>query len=390
MNGGWQQRDFEDCIESVKYSEKVQRKDFKGEGRFPVISQEFDFINGYWDNPADVFRVKTPLVVFGDHTKVLKYVDFDFVLGADGVKLLQPRDFLLPKFFFYQLQSIDLDTLGYARHYRLLKESRLSYPSLSEQQRIVGILDEAFAAIATAKANTEQNLTNARALFVSQLHAAFSQRGEGWLERSVGDVCEFENGDRGENYPSKDVQTTSGIPFINAGHLGSDGIDLAEMNFIPRSRFDLLGAGKVRRGDVLFCLRGSLGKVAIVNNLDEGAIASSLVILRPGRAVSGDYLLAYLKSDLCAREIERYRNGAAQPNLSARSLSQFRIPIPPQEEQQRIVDMLGTLWEETQRLDSLAQQKLAALDALKKSLLHQAFTGQLTGGGAERSIAGAT
>src|ERR1035441_8439643 len=94
MKNGWKQQPFEDCIEPVTYSQKIQRKDFLDEGAYPVVSQEENFINGYWDNESDLFKVTSPLVVFGDHTKVLKYVDFDFVLGADGVKILLPRAFL--------------------------------------------------------------------------------------------------------------------------------------------------------------------------------------------------------------------------------------------------------------------------------------------------------
>ena len=103
MKSGWKKQPFEDCIEPVTYTQKIQRKDFLHDGAYPVVSQEEDFINDYWDNEADLFKVTTPIVVFGDRTKVLKYVDFDFVLGADGVKILQPREFLLPKFFFYSV-----------------------------------------------------------------------------------------------------------------------------------------------------------------------------------------------------------------------------------------------------------------------------------------------
>ena len=118
MKAGWQIKSFEECIEKVTYT----GKDFLDSGEYPVVSQEESFINGYWNNQADVFKVHTPVVIFGDHTKVLKYVDFDFVLGADGVKLLCPKAFLLPRFFYYQLQSVNLDSLGYARHYKLLRE----------------------------------------------------------------------------------------------------------------------------------------------------------------------------------------------------------------------------------------------------------------------------
>lgn len=156
MKNGWKKKTFEDCIEKVTYTQKVQQKNFLSDGKYPIISQEEEFVNGYWDKETDLFKVATPVVVFGDHTKVFKYVDFDFVLGADGVKILQPLEFLLPKFFHYQLQTANLDSLGYARHYRLLKELEIAYPPFPEQQRIVGILDEAFEGIATAKTNAEK------------------------------------------------------------------------------------------------------------------------------------------------------------------------------------------------------------------------------------------
>jgi hypothetical protein len=151
----------------------------------------------------------------------------------------------------------------------------------------------------------------------------------GWQIRKLGDICSFENGDRGTNYPSRSFQTKEGIPFINAGHLTDGGITIENLNFIPRDHFNLLSQGKIRSGDILFCLRGSLGKFAGVGSLSEGAIASSLVIVRPKERVSDKFVLAYFSSDLCADMINRFKSGTAQPNLSAKSLSKFKIPIPP-------------------------------------------------------------
>lgn len=133
----------------------------------------------------------------------------------------------------------------------------------------------------------------------------------GWTQKTLEEVCSFENGDRGENYPSRSVQTTSGIPFINAGHLTDAGIDFTNMNYIPRERFDILGNGKIRRGDILFCLRGSLGKFASVGDLSQGSIASSLVIVRPKDSVLNKFILAYFQSHICAEMINQFKNGAA-------------------------------------------------------------------------------
>ncbi|MEE2024864.1 restriction endonuclease subunit S, partial [Alkalimonas mucilaginosa] len=163
-----------------------------------------------------------------------------------------------------------------------------------------------------------------------------------WPKVKLGSVCKLINGDRGQNYPSKDALFSEGIPFINAGNLQDDlSIKCSGANFISQERFNLLSNGKVSPGDILFCLRGSLGKFAIVDNqISQGAIASSLVILRPDSKLDRNFLKNYLRSTLCKREIERFENGAAQPNLSAKDLKEFEIPLPPLAEQKRIAAIL--------------------------------------------------
>ena len=170
----WGETPFEECIDRVRYSAKIQRKDFLAEGPFAIVSQEAGSPNGFWDKEADVFRHDKPVVIFGDHTRVLKYVDFDFVLGADGVKILQPADILHPKFFFHQLCSIDLPSLGYARHYRLLAEQVLRYPPIKEQQRIAAELDALAAETRRLEGLYERKAAALDELKQSLLHQAFS------------------------------------------------------------------------------------------------------------------------------------------------------------------------------------------------------------------------
>ncbi|MGY2963181.1 type I restriction enzyme S subunit [Pseudomonas sp. TE36184] len=163
-----------------------------------------------------------------------------------------------------------------------------------------------------------------------------------WPVVKLGVVCKLVNGDRGKNYPSKDSILSKGIPFINAGNLTKDhSIVCSGANYISEETYNLLSNGKVQQGDILFCLRGSLGKFAIVDSaVPKGAIASSLVIIRPDRRLDEGYLKNYLRSTLCAREITRFENGAAQPNLSAKDLREFEIPLPPVPEQKRIAATL--------------------------------------------------
>jgi type I restriction enzyme S subunit len=191
------------------------------------------------------------------------------------------------------------------------------------------------------------------------------------------DLCEFENGDRGTNYPNKSARTVTGIPFINAGHLTEAGLDFGSMDYISRERFELLGAGKVQPGDILFCLRGSLGKFASVGDLQEGAIASSLVIVRPTKAILPELVLAYFRSHLCAEMILKFANGAAQPNLSSKNLGQFIMPVPPAAKQREIVEIFEKVSKELATLEVTYEEKNRKLEELKTSILDTAFTGRL-------------
>jgi type I restriction enzyme S subunit len=191
---------------------------------------------------------------------------------------------------------------------------------------------------------------------------------KGWELVNIGAHCRFENGDRGKNYPGRKAFVSKGVPFVNAGHLGKGQLDLSEMNYIPREHFERLGSGKIQSRDLLFCLRGSLGKYAVVDNLEEGAIASSLVIVRPSEKLSPHYLSYYFGSSLCTEEISQYANGAAQPNLSAKSLAAFKIPLPPLDEQQQIVAILDEAFEGLDRAKANTEANLKSARELFESI----------------------
>lgn len=378
MKQGWRKQPFEDCIERVTYTQKVQRKDFLIDGVYPIISQEEDFINGYWDNEADLFKVTTPIVIFGDHTKVLKYVDFDFVLGADGVKILQPREFLLPKFFFYQLQTANLDSLGYARHYKLLKELEIAYPGRPEQQRIVTILDEAFDGIATAKATAEKNLQNARALFESYLNAVYLGRGaDAWPTRRLGDVFEVGSSKR---IHERDW-SPSGVPFYG----GKEIVQLAKFGhavsnaYISEQKYHdyALKYDMPKPGDILITARGTIGVGYVVQKSDKFYYKDGNIIsMRAKEAANPHYLLYAFRSNALADQLGDL-SGTTVTHLPLEKAKELLLRMPEIDIQNAMVERTMEFEGETQRLESIYQQKLAALETLKKSLLHRAFSGEL-------------
>jgi type I restriction enzyme S subunit len=193
-----------------------------------------------------------------------------------------------------------------------------------------------------------------------------------WRTGTLADVCHFENGDRGKNYPGKSAILDKGVPFVNAGDLNDGALRRGPLSYISAEHFRKLSNGKFKKGDILFCLRGSLGKFAVIEDDISGAIASSLIIIRPKDSISRSYLKSYLGSKICEEQIDLYRNGAAQPNLAASSLKKFSIPLPPLEEQQRIAAILS-------KADVLRRKREHAIDLLhsiEKSIFVEMFEKQ--------------
>lgn len=262
---------------------------------------------------------------------------------------------------------------------------QFSYPPLPEQQRIVAILDQAFDGIAAAKANAEKNLQNARALFASHLDSVFSQRGEGWVERKLGDknLAEIIDGDRGTNYPkASDFVDDGYCLFLNTKNVRPDGFAFETTMFITKEKDSCLRKGKLRRQDVILTTRGTIGNVGLYSDdveFEHVRINSGMLIFRVNqRQLLPSFLFEMLRSPAVKTQIKEHTSGAAQPQLPIKTLVNFTIFVPTSlEEQQMIVGATRKLLEQTQRLEAIYRQKLAALDELKKSLLHQAFAGEL-------------
>ncbi|EKE68383.1 restriction endonuclease subunit S [Oceanibaculum indicum] len=192
---------------------------------------------------------------------------------------------------------------------------------------------------------------------------------QNWSWSVADQLWDFENGDRSSNYPSRDQLVDDGIPFVNAGHLVNGRISLEEMNFITAEKFASLGGGKLRQGDQVYCLRGSLGKHAVFDLDRDAAIASSLVILRPVISDCVPYLSLYFDSDIAQTMLRRFDNGSAQPNLSSANLRKYEVPLPPLAEQRRIVAKVEELMALLDQMEAARQQREATRDRLTAASL---------------------
>lgn len=199
-----------------------------------------------------------------------------------------------------------------------------------------------------------------------------------WAWADLAELATLINGDRGKNYPSTGAFVPSGVPFINAGHLNAGSIGFSEMNYITEDRYNLLRSGKIQLRDILYCLRGSLGKAALVTNIEKGAIASSLVIIRAADKIDERYLYYFLIGPMGTNEITKYDNGSAQPNLSARSVKAYRVPLAPINEQLRIVAKIEELFSDLDAGIAALERIKANLKRYRAAVLKAAVEGKLT------------
>ncbi len=263
-----------------------------------------------------------------------------------------------------------------------LKALTIPIPPLPEQQRIVGILDEAFASIAIAKANAEKNLQNARALFESHLQAVFSQHGEGWMENNLKSLTS-KIGSGATPLGGEEAYKVEGISLIRSLNVYDLGFRYKKLAFIDDTQAERLSNVIVERKDVLLNITGaSVTRCCVVpEDVLPARVNQHVSIIRPiSNKLDAEFLHYLLISkpykDLLLQTGEE--GGSTRQAITKAQIQEFKIVHPKTlKEQQTIVANLDTIASETQRLESIYQQKLAALDALKKSLLHQAFSGQL-------------
>jgi type I restriction enzyme, S subunit len=282
------------------------------------------------------------------------------------------------RFLHYLLTTLELTTLakgvkpGINRNEVYSQVTKV--PPLHEQQRIVGLLDEAFESIATAKANGEKNLQNARGLFESHLQYVFTQRGKGWKEKTLDEIATIFGRGKSKHRPRNAPFLYGGkYPFVQTGDIRNADHTVTEYSQ-TYSEAGLAQSKLWPKGTICITIAANIAETAILGF--DACFPDSVigVVANPKEADVG--FIEYLLQSFKAR-IQAMGKGSAQANINLGTFENERFPFPPVAEQKQIVDTLDELREETQRLASLYERKLAALEALKKSLLHQAFIGQL-------------
>jgi type I restriction enzyme S subunit len=251
----------------------------------------------------------------------------------------------------------------------------IEFPSnVTEQHRIVTLLDEAFADIATAKANAEKNLQNARELFESHLQTLFAQRGEGWKDKTLEEISTTFGRGKSRHRPRNDPALYGGqYPFVQTGDVRNAEHIITEFSQ-TYSEAGLAQSKLWPKGTICITIAANIAETGILGF--DACFPDSVIGVVPDPKEAEVGYVEYVLQSFKAR-LQALGQGSAQANINMGTFENERFPFPSVTEQRSIVTKLDALSEESQRLESIYRQKLTALDDLKKSLLHQAFSGQL-------------
>jgi type I restriction enzyme S subunit len=251
-------------------------------------------------------------------------------------------------------------------------------PPLAEQQRIINILDEAFAGLATTKANAEKNLQNARALFESHLQSVFTQSDKNWKQKPLAELCESSRVITYGVIKLGDEDPT-GVPCLRTSNVRWLHVETEGMKRIAPKLSSEYSRTILKGGEVLVNVRGTLGGVAVAAPEMVGWNVSREVAVVPidSKRINPEFVSYVIGAGASQQWLGGVKKGAAYVGINIEDLRLLPVCTPSLSEQREIVSHLQSLQNETNRLASLYEQKLGALASLKKSLLHHAFTGQL-------------
>ncbi len=355
-------------------------------GEFPLVTS-----SGINDTHHK-YAVRGPGVVTGRSGSIgnVFFVEEDFwpLNTVLYVKNFNGND---PRFIFHLLKQFDLQRFASGTgvptlNRNFVHDELVSIPPLPEQRRIVGILDEAFDGLATATANAEKNLRNARALFESHLQSVFTQRGKGWVEKTVKEIAASAKGSiRTGPFGSQLLHSEfvdEGIAVLGIDNAVANEFRWGKNRFITPEKYLQLERYTVHPGDVLITIMGTCGRCAIVPDDIPTAINTKhicCITLDQTICLPGHLHIYFLHSLQSQAFLVKHAKGAIMAGLNMGLIQELPVMLPPIGVQAEIVKAANALREETQRLESIYQHKLAALGELKKSLLHQAFNGELTG-----------
>ena len=378
VNTKWKEVSVKDLMKIETGSRNTEDKIDNGQYPFFVRSQTVEHIDSFhYDCEA--------VLTAGDGVgtgKVFHYINGKFDAHQRVYVMSQFKDVLGKYFYYWFSKNFFAEVAKYTAkssvdsvRKQMIAGMVLPLPSAEEQQKIVGILSD----IDTLITNLQKLIQKKKDIRQGTMQMLVTGKkrlgnfsGE-WFDCTLDSIAYVLNGDRGVNYPSGDDFIEYGIPFINAGNISNNIVDVSTVDYISIEKYNSLGGVKIQKNDIIFCLRGSLGKCAI-SNFTGGAPASSLCVIRAKDGIDARFLFNIINSEITSRQIDNLNAGSSQPNLSAKSLKSFKFIIPKDvAEQEMISNILSDMDLDIYKLE----EKLSKYQKIKQGMMEELLTGKV-------------
>lgn len=369
---------------------KIPQKEYMKDGDIAVVDQGQDLVGGYTNDREMAFSGNLPVIIFGDHTRCIKYIDFPFAQGADGVKVLKPKPFFDAKAFYYAFQNVNIPNMGYRRHFPLFDQYTIPLPPLAEQQRIVDRIESLFAKLDEAKQKAQDALDSFETRKAAILHKAFTgeltaqwrkEHGvgmESWENSTVGQVCHDVKVGIVIKPSQYYTDEEKGTPAFRSANVRENRIDDFDWVYLNHAGMENNSRSIVHTGDVLVVRSGNPGTACVVSEKFDGYNAIDILIAVPDhRKISSEFLCAYTNSPFGKNLIFENKRGMALAHFNVKGYSGLPIRVPQLNEQAKIIRILDDLLAKEQQAKEAAEGVLEQIDLIKKSILARAFRGEL-------------
>ena len=380
-----------DCIQTIRQRHKIKRSEYLPNGIIPVIDQGQDFIAGYINDTESAYDGDLPVIVFGDHTCTLKYVNFPFAVGADGTQLIRPtKDFDI-RYLYYALQDLSLEHFGYQRHFKYLKTSKIFCPSMQVQRKIAAILSAYDDLIENNTRRIKILEDMAQTLYrewfvhyrfpghenVPMVESPFGLIPEGWDVKRLDEVAQLY---RGRSYRSVNlVEDGKGLPFLNLKNINREG------GFRPDGLKWYDGEFKETQvassNDIIMALtdvtqdRKVVARSARIPDLgyDRYVFSMDLLKIEPEESIQIDFLYGLLRYSSFAEKLKEYANGTTVLHLSPSHVQSAELVLPPDAFRQRYTEIAKS----TRQQRDLLEKENTNLRQTRDLLLPKLISGEI-------------
>jgi len=375
VKAGWQKLPFDEVVADESGGNlKTPKSEFLPAGDYAVVDQGKDLVAGYVDDDSRICRSLLPVVVFGDHTRCLKFIDFPFCMGADGIKVLRPKVDADVKYLFHFLRQLHLPDGGYDRHFKYLKRSEVILPPLAEQRRIAEVLDKAEALRAKRRAALAQLDSLTQSLFLD-LFGDPATNPKGWPLVRLGDQTK-KIGSGSTPTGGETAYRAEGISLIRSLNVRDGEFTFKDLAHIGDEQAAKLAGVIVEENDVLLNITGaSVARVCRApSSVIPARVNQHVCIIRPKPTLNAVFLEQFLLTEQIKRRLLKIGGaGATREAITKAQIEVFEAICPPLDLQHEFARRITAV----EKLKTAQRTALAELDALFASLQHRAFRGDL-------------